>query len=73
NYQGKVIMIDDSLELGLKIQKRNDESEKNIISVVFNGPLTCAAIEREDISSNPELDFYVAKWDTIPEIARQYT
>lgn len=71
-YQSNVIMIDDSLELGLEIQKQNEVSENSIVSIVLNGPLTHVEVEKKAIISNPQMNFYIAKWDTIPEIAYQY-
>jgi hypothetical protein len=73
SYSGNIVMIDDSLALAKAIREANQGSQKSIVTILFNGPLTYTAVKREQVVSFPAEHFFVAEWKDIPEICKAYS
>ncbi len=72
NFDGILIMIDDSLELARAIQRRNTMTESFIVSILYNAPLTQLQIQWEKADIHSVNHCFVAHWKDIPPICSRY-
>jgi hypothetical protein len=70
-YNGLIIMIDDSVDLALEIEKLNDKN-KYIVSVLLKTPYNHNKIQREAIVTKSISHLYVANWSKVPSICGKY-
>lgn len=72
DYAGILLLVDDAIPIAKAICERNYTSEKFIVAILFNGPLTHTTVQCQAITDRPEEHFYVADWESIPHICAAY-
>jgi hypothetical protein len=72
NYDGTLIMLDDSVDLALEIQKNNNTS-RYIVVILIKTPFNLVKIRRERINTKATNHLYVTTWLNVPTMCAKYT
>lgn len=73
DHRGILILVDDAIPTMKALWERNRSSNNFIVAILFDGSLSHATIKRENIKTFSDQHFYVADWESIPDICAKYS